>query len=412
MPLKAHPRPPELPIRRHYDNSTGNFYVANVYEGPYMQGVKKGSVKYLRVVESPEKRTYTGPAWEGQGQQAPAMSWHDFNNKRILGTAPVEEDGSAYFSVPSDAFVYFQLLDEQGMMIQSMRSGTMIQAGETQGCIGCHEDRRTAAPEFRHASLRALERPPTPLSGWHGPARNFCFLREVQPVFDRYCVSCHDYKKEAGDLLNLAGDRDLVFNTSFNELWRKKYIAAIGGGPAQVQPAYSWGARSSRLIRALDDRIHRNLVLDKESMDRLVSWIDINAPYYAEYESAYPDNLAGRSPLNQRQIKLLSHLTGMEFSKKMGHQSNEGPMITFERPELSPCLQSLRRKERNAYRKALALITEGAEQLNQKPNPDKKDFLPCPQHQLQLDKYMTRRAMELHNRLAITHNELFYDIHQ
>ena len=120
---------------RDYNNSEGYVYVQNVYQGTHMKGVKPGSVKSLRVVESPEKRFWTEPGWNGQGIERPGMNWHDFNNKRILGTVPVEADGSASFALPSDKFVYFQLLDQDGMMIQSMRSGTMVQSGERVGCV-------------------------------------------------------------------------------------------------------------------------------------------------------------------------------------------------------------------------------------------------------------------------------------
>ena len=72
------------------------------------------------------------------------MAWDDFSNKRILGTVPVAADGSAYFTVPADRFVYFQLLDARGQMVQSMRSGTIVRPGETGGCAGCHEDRRSS----------------------------------------------------------------------------------------------------------------------------------------------------------------------------------------------------------------------------------------------------------------------------
>jgi len=227
------------------------------------------------------------------------MAWHDFNNKTILGTVPVEEDGSAYFSAPSDTFLYFQLLDERGMMVQSMRSGTVIQSGETQGCVGCHEHRLGSVPSLLSAQPRALRRPPDTLAGWHGPARTFSYTREVQPVFDRHCVRCHDFGKDAGKTLNLAGDRDLVFNASYNELWRKKYVAAVGAGPAQTQPALSWGSHASRLVRVLLDG-HEGVELSPEEFDRIVTWVDINAPYYPEYASAYPQNLAGAAPSTTR----------------------------------------------------------------------------------------------------------------
>ena len=90
--------------------------------GTHMKGVAKGSIKALRVVESPEKRIYL-PQRSWFSDVAPAMNWHSFENKRILGTVPVEEDGSAYFEVPGNTYVYFQALDADGRMVQSMRSG-------------------------------------------------------------------------------------------------------------------------------------------------------------------------------------------------------------------------------------------------------------------------------------------------
>ena len=86
--------------------------MADVYQGTHMQGVRRGAVKALRVVESPEKRHWSHGSWNGQGYTAPGMNWHSLENKRILGTVPVEDDGSAYFSVPGEKFVYFQLLDD------------------------------------------------------------------------------------------------------------------------------------------------------------------------------------------------------------------------------------------------------------------------------------------------------------
>ena len=95
LPLRPQPRPPVIPPRRDFENREGYFYVADVYRGTHMAGVPRGSVKSLRVVESPEKRHWSPGAWFGQGYTAPAMNWHSLENKRILGTVPVEEDGSA-----------------------------------------------------------------------------------------------------------------------------------------------------------------------------------------------------------------------------------------------------------------------------------------------------------------------------
>ena len=301
MPLAPRPRPPVIPVRRNYENKDGVFYVEDVYQGTAMQGVKRGEVKSLRVVEEPEKRHWTKPAWGGQGVERPAINWHDFNTKRILGTAPVEADGSAYFQVPSGRFVYFQLLDKDGMMIQSMRSGTMVQSGEQGGCIGCHDERRTAPPSAVRKITAALRREPTRLAPWHGPERTFNYLAEVQPVFDRFCVKCHDFGKPGAKRFVLARDRDLVFNVAYNELWRKKLTGAIGAGPPQIQRPRSWGSYTSPIVADMIKE-RKKLGIDQESMDRVITWIDLNAPYYPDYASAWPDNLAGRAPLDDRQL--------------------------------------------------------------------------------------------------------------
>ena len=125
MPIRPRAKPPVQPTRRTFTdvNGPGYFYVQNAAIGTHMEGVKPGATKYLRVVESPEKRTWSSGDWAGQGTQAAAMNWRSLENKRILGTVPVEEDGSAYFEVPGNTYLFFQLLDKDGMMIHSMRSG-------------------------------------------------------------------------------------------------------------------------------------------------------------------------------------------------------------------------------------------------------------------------------------------------
>ena len=400
MPLGPRPRPTAIPPRRDYASQPSSVYVQNVYQGTHMQGVRPGAVKWLRVVETPEKRFWTKPAWNGQGQAAPAMNWHDFNNKRILGTVPVEEDGSAYFELPPDRFVYFQLLDARGMMVQSMRSGVALQSAEMAGCIGCHEDRRQTPPAAAQ-TLRALQRGPSRLQDWHGPERDFSYRLEVQPVFDRHCVRCHDYGQEPGKKLNLAPDRDVVFNTSYNDLWRKKWIRALGAGPAETQAAYSWGSPTSRLVQYLLDNPDCGRKLSEEEFDRIVTWIDLNAPYYPTYASAYPQNLAGRSPLNDDQVARLEQLTSIPLRQLAAHSNNRGPQISFDRPELSPCLQSAGTPSTPPYLEALEIIRAGQRMLAERPEADAPGFQPCAMDDWRNAKYLARKRDELHRRSAI-----------
>ena len=409
MPLGPRSRPPVIPSRRNFENQPGYFYVVNVYEGTHMQGVKHGAVKSLRVVESPEKRFFAPQVrWEGMGRESPAMNWHNFTNKRILGTVPVEEDGSAYFSVPADKFVFFQLLDEKGMMIQSMRSGTLVQPGERTGCVGCHESRLQSPSEKQRSMPIALQRAPSELQGWYGASRQFNFSAEVQPVLNKYCMQCHDYGTEGGAKLNLAGDRTLTFNTSYNEMWRKKYITAIGAGPAEIQKAYSWGSHASKLIQMIL-KGHYEIKLDPESFARLVTWIDINAPYYPYYASAYPHNMAGRCPLTNQQLNRLSELTEIPFKKLADCNRNRGPQVSFDRPELSPCLKVFDNKNDPRYLEALSIIQAGKEQLACRPRADMADFKYCPADQERQRMYSLRQKVELDNRAVLRKGGKIYD---
>ncbi len=408
MPVAPRPRPLPVPPRRDLAQASGRFLVADVYEGTHMQGVERGSVKWLRVIESPEKRYFTNPAWGGQGVQKPAMNWHDFNNKRILGTVPVEEDGSAYFETPADTYVYFQLLDEEGMMVQSMRSGTMVQGGETAGCVGCHEDRHSAPPTRLSTAPLAVRRAPSELEGWYGPARLFNYAAEVQPVLDRHCVGCHDYGQDAGVALNLAPDRTTTFNTSYNELWRKKQVAAIGAGPHATQAPRAWGSHASRLVTTLREG-HEDVELSREEFDRIVTWVDLNSPFYPRYDCAFPQNLAGRSPLTNEQTNRLVELTGVPFTKIAAHNSNQGPQVSFDRPELSPCLDSLRDANPEGHAEALAIIRAGAATLRDVPRADMPGFVPCEEDRRRERAYAARREIEERNREAIEKGGKIHD---
>ncbi len=399
MPLGPRPRPPVVPSRIDLPAAEGTYYVADVYVGSGMEAVPRGTVKSIRVVESPEKRFWTQPAWNGgTGTQAPGMAWDDFNNKRIIGTAPVEPDGSAYFAVPADTFVYFQLLDEDGMLVQSMRSGTIVRPGEKTGCVGCHDNRRGSVPPA--AGLSAMGRAPSQLEPWYGPLRLFSFAAEVQPVLDKHCVQCHDFGQPAGKKLNLAGDRGWVFNTSYAELRGKKWVNVPGAGPWQILPPRSWGSHASRLVRWLkhghgDAEIDSQVNLSREDVDRIVTWIDLNAPYYPTYASAYRDHPFGRSPLNNQEAKRWEDLTGTKLNGK-------STAVSFARPELSPQLSTLGAPGDPNYEEGLRLLRLGQSRLADRPRADMAGFdLVDPIEIAQQAKYDARLQIEATMRKAI-----------
>lgn len=261
-------------------------------------------------------------------------------------------DDRIAFSSTREPKYCLQLLDRDGMMIQSMRSGTMVQSGEQAGCVGCHEDRRQAPPVASLGRSGALHRVAATLDGWHGPARDFSFRAEVQPVLDRHCVRCHDFDTPAGQVLNLAGDRELVFNTAYIKLWRKQWIRVVGAGPPEIQPAYSWGSHASKLIATLRAAPRCSSSLSPEDWDRLVTW---------------------------------------------------------NRPELSPSLAGLTDEADPRYRAALALIRTGAERLARQPEADAPGFEPNATDQWRDAKYLARQQREQENRKALRSGAKRYD---
>lgn len=427
IPVRPRERPELSAPKRDFGQHDGICYVMNVYEGTHMRNVPRGSVKYLRVIESPPKRNFSPGSWNGQGYTAPGMNWHSLENKRILGTVTVEEDGSAGFRVPCDTFVFFQLLDENGRMIQTMRSGTVLQSNETVSCVGCHENRLETSRNNPGTLPIASSKPPQTLRPWYGPPREFGFMTEVQPVLDRHCVACHDYGKPAGEKLNLAADRDFVFNAAYVSLWRSPFIRCIGAGPAELLDAGSWGASASPLIQELDnpkipEHQEYNFAekMTAEEKDRLAVWLDLNGVYYPYYESAYPESLTGRTPLSVEEMSRLAELSGQKMSDWRNFGSYSGPLVSWERPEASPLLnlvaERLRAEKpdedptaRPEYREALALIRLGGERLAQKPRADMPGFIPCEKDRQRLEKAARFRDIEMINRAAIERGEKHFD---
>ena len=404
MPIAPRPRPAARPPARDFASATGKYYLANAYVGTHMAGVAPGSIQFLRVVESPPKKNWSEAGWDGQGQQAPAMNWMNFENKRILGTVPVEADGSAYFEAPANTFLFFQLLDADGMMIQSMRSGTILQPGEVQGCLGCHENRvaNTPQPTLRP---RAFGRAPDRLVGWHGEPRLFAFRAEVQPIFDRHCVSCHDFGGKGADKLILAADTSVCFNAAYIDLWATGAIACVGAGPAETRPAYSWGSHASKLIRHLKNG-GCDARLSAEEMERLITWIDLNAPYYPAFEAVRPANPGGRSPITRAQLERLQKLTGRNVS--LNHAAKQRPLVSFDRPEVSPILAKLDPAGAE-YREALGILQSGKQVLAVSEPDYLPGFAACAKDRQRDAKYAAREATEAEVYAAIRAGRKVYD---
>ena len=236
----------------------------DVYDG--LAGVARGSVKRLRIVAVPPK------VQPNMNSPNLGISAED-PGKFVLGTVPVEADGSAYFRVPSGVPVFFQALDEQGLALQTMRSLTYVQARQTLSCVGCHESREAAprASNFPQAMARA----PSKLT--LGPAGSWPLRYDqlVQPVLDKHCVSCHGPKSdkpEAAKLdLTAAKSYENLLNYGSKDLHKLAFErdrSLVGEMPA----------RKSKLFALLAaEKGHEGVQLDADSLQRLITWMDVYA---------------------------------------------------------------------------------------------------------------------------------------
>ena len=197
VPLMSRPRPA---VRASQDDQTqadGTFFIQDVYAGPGLKDVPRGTAKTLRVVAIEYRRTSigcslntgdTGGNWHVRTPISITGSW---DPKRVLGEAAIQADGSASFKVPANTPVFFQVLDSKRQCIQTMRSWTTLMPGETASCVGCHED-KNSTPIVNHGVTMAMRGGVQKLAPFDGPARGFSFAREIQPILDRHCIQCHD----------------------------------------------------------------------------------------------------------------------------------------------------------------------------------------------------------------------------
>jgi len=257
-----------IPSKLNPDMKDAILYVQSVYNGPGLKGIPKGTVKSMRVF------TYTY-GYRGVGGHTCFGTESGWDAKRILGTVPVHADGSAMFHVPANTPISLQPLDENGASLQLMRSWLTAMPGEALSCVGCHETSKEApSPTRTMAGLK----PPAKITPWNGPARGFGFRREVQPVLDKYCVSCHDGKtKGAADYAT----RSTKANTAYNTL--QLYIRRPGPeSDYHMFRPMEYHSSTSELMQMLA-KGHKNVKLPPEAMERLQTWHDLNIPYHASW---------------------------------------------------------------------------------------------------------------------------------
>ncbi len=311
QPVVLAPRPvePELPRTIAEDgrkDGEATVLLVDLYRN--LPGVEPGAVKYLRVMEQIPRSwvaTQIKPGDAVRGQQ-PAVSLHTHIWVAVLlGTVPVEADGSAHFKVPARRNIFFQALDENYMEVQKMRTFVNFQPGESRSCLGCHDPRHGTPMPPHPLAMREPAVAIAPQPGDSGP-RPIHYPADVQPIFDRHCVRCHGGDKPKARL-DLTGTYTEHFSHSYENLLRKGLVSFIQewtspvpdkSGPAYVSNGsmmhseavspYTYGSHKSRLVEVLrkghpDAPGQAKVKLSREEFVRLVTWVDANAPFYGSY---------------------------------------------------------------------------------------------------------------------------------
>ncbi len=307
IPLRKMPRPPAIPDRVDLSSSDAVVYLHDVYAGPGLAGVPRGTVKKLRVVAY----HFGYPGLAGPDKIGSGGPWEVM---RIIGTVPVHKDGSAMFRVPANTPLCVQPLDKDGRAVQLMRSWFTAMPGETVSCVGCHE-KQDEIPSTRPRLAAAGQ--PVEIEPWYGPPRGLDFERDVQPVLDKYCVGCHNGRPRL-DGQNIADLRSQRFIKDYRGRELTKLAASrlhptarkgLGGTAVKYTPAYEvllpyirrvnveddvgllvpgeYHADTSELVQMLA-KGHYNVRPDDEAWDRLITWIDLNGPCHGTWGEVTP----------------------------------------------------------------------------------------------------------------------------
>ena len=273
-PLMPRPRERIVPQRVDPAQPTGRLVLSDVTFGRNMGGVRPGEIKKLLVLETlPEPVHFSG------GME-PISLGGTFILERILGTVPVEPDGSAYFEVPALRSVFFVALDADDNAIKRMQSFSTVQPGETTGCLGCHEQRTSAGGPPR-GNLLALARAPSKIEPVKDVPDVFDFPRDIQPILDKHCLKCHDCDKRDGGAI-LSGDRGPMYSHSYFTIVSRGLVADGRNKPESNYPPRALGAAASRLMKYLDPG-HYEVKLSDHERKLIRFWIESGAVYPGTY---------------------------------------------------------------------------------------------------------------------------------
>ncbi len=319
MPLKARPLPPVLAERVTWPGpkdrlqpELGVLYSGNVYQGAPAE--LRGKARFLRVLGI-DPKTYTYWYKRPYLSTGPVVSAVQSEGvKRLLGTVPIEADGSLAFSAPPGMALHFQLLDERGLALQTMRSFVGLMPGERRGCTGCHEA-HSRAP-INPAPMQAALAAPKAITPPPWPDVTVSYPRYVQPVLDQYCGKCHQGEGKARATFDLTlRPSSPIFPEPYQTLIGRPTWGAPYTAPEKPPPGFGFAGMimvegygtldpaayvtpkpmtalsyRSRLIERASSGKHHDVKVDPISLQRLIVWVDAMCPYLGDEEVRAEDD--------------------------------------------------------------------------------------------------------------------------
>jgi len=278
-PLAERTPPPELAAAvdpEHSQKNTGTFFLSNVRES-WPSLPTNMPITHLRIIQILLKTTPDIDSPKvAAGLGAPG--------RQVLGTVPVESDGSAYFEAPARTPVLFQALDAKGRAVQTMRTLVYLQPGENETCIGCHEHRMQTDPP--RAQAQAIKRPPSIIAPGPDGSKPFSYPRLVQPILDRHCIQCHDGREPKRPVLT--GAPEGAFSKSFNALINHVSFSGWNRPHNNYEPLTTplrFGAIASPLAAMLE-KGHSKVEMSPAEWESLYTWMDANGAFYGTFDMA------------------------------------------------------------------------------------------------------------------------------
>ncbi|MHC4198597.1 MAG: HzsA-related protein, partial [Planctomycetota bacterium] len=310
IPLRPRTEPPVLAsmVASKRDKKTGVFWVQNVHQSS--QPIAPGTIKFIRI-----NKIIGQPA---ASQPARGIANNEIT-KKILGYVPVEADGSVMFRAPAGEPLQFQALDENGMAVMTMRTITYVHPGETQSCVGCHEPRNTTAPRVPYPTARV----PKDIQPAAGPkyAGGFRFTCSVQPVLDRHCIRCHGLDRTEGKIVLLG--TPTRYSKAYDSIVGRRGMIRLAQRNQETafskpKDYFSHAGSFAKMMVAghPDAKGKARVALDKDDLQRIVDWLDVNTQFYGDYSF---NRIEHRKVSSDGEKALRTHVKEM-FGEEMSKQ--------------------------------------------------------------------------------------------